>query len=307
VEVHDLRVLTGCLNSFALAMQPVRLFTRGLYSEIAAAEGRGDLVRLGERALADMEFWETNLDDANGAPISESACQVTLFSDASETGFGAHVGEKKVGGPLPADVIGKSSTRRELEGLLLGLRGLAQHLQHKRILIKMDSLPAIRNLVKGGGPSADLTECVKQIWAFCNSKAIVPSFGWVSRGDNTVADSLSRVVEEGGVMDMKLLQTVQGWCEEQALAKGWERFPTYLVQFRHIGRLLILAGAARAIVCVIHPVWPAQAWWPVLLEHVVAGLVLPKQCFAAPVWGLQGKPINSWDFRASILDFRMTH
>jgi len=54
-------------------------------------------------------------------PIVEDAAERVLRVDASDTGWGAVCGDQSVAGALPNEVLGSSSTLRELVGLRLAL------------------------------------------------------------------------------------------------------------------------------------------------------------------------------------------
>ena len=136
------------------------------------------------------------------SPISSFTCadenplhQVTVFVDASETGYGGYCGSHTVAGVLPTDVIGTSSTLRELCGVRLLTEELAERLQNKRVKYVLDSQPAIANLIKGGGDKSSLNDAIKEWWRICQRLSITPSYEWVPRENNKDADKLSKANE----------------------------------------------------------------------------------------------------------------
>src|SRR5690606_2113301 len=116
----------------------------------------------------------------NGLAISsrEAQVEVLLWSDASDGGWGGEAVGVQVGseaasastatqlgyqptgevstmlyGSLPRGEIASSSTRRELVGLLELVRtpAILSQVRGKRVKVFMDSIPALRNLINGGG------------------------------------------------------------------------------------------------------------------------------------------------------------
>jgi hypothetical protein len=131
VRLRDLQRLAGRLQSMRLALEGVAVWTRGLYADITLAlkqcgqrneQARHATLYLRETALADVNFWAYRLGKQNGLPIndggSEVLVRVQIHSDASDVGYGAHRGteESQVSGELPVEVLGQSSTAREITG-----------------------------------------------------------------------------------------------------------------------------------------------------------------------------------------------
>ncbi len=91
---------------------------------------------------------------------SVSSVVALLSSDVSSHILVSH-------GELPLDVLGPSSTRRELRGLRLLGASMMHALRDRRVTFFLDSFTAVRNLIKGGGPKPDLCDEVRQWWQFC--------------------------------------------------------------------------------------------------------------------------------------------
>ena len=152
VQVQDLRRLTGQVISMTLAMPLVRCWTRSLYKEIAKADWAGaTLVVLDQDALDELSFLPVIMDNHNGARIKDlSKPDLDLYADAGESGFGMHTLTREFHGPFPEHLIGTSSTRRELEGVLAGLVMIDSDeviTLPGRVLLHLDSFCAVRNLV----------------------------------------------------------------------------------------------------------------------------------------------------------------
>lgn len=98
------------------------------------------------------------------------------------------MGEHQARGDLPVDAIGLSSTRRELVGLRLAAVALEKVLAGRRVKVVMDSFPAVRNLINGGGAKQDLSA----FWHWRTRTRTECEFVWIQREQNTRADELSK-------------------------------------------------------------------------------------------------------------------
>ena len=117
-----------------------------------------------------------------------------MWSDASDVGWGGEVAGVRenvviqpagpVGdmtyGVLPRDEIRKSSTRRELVALLMLAKtpAILEQIRGRRVKIILDSIPALRNLIKGGGPVKELCDAVRLWTEFCERNRIEPVYEW---------------------------------------------------------------------------------------------------------------------------------
>jgi len=115
-----------------------------------------------------------------------------MNADAGEMGYGGVMDGKTVSGDLPVDIIGCSSTRRELVALRLAAADMVERLKGRQVTIKMDSIPAVRNLIKGGGNKPDLSWEVKQWYLFCEEHKMECEYEWVPREQNEAADTASK-------------------------------------------------------------------------------------------------------------------
>lgn len=90
------------------------------------------------------------------------------------------------------ELINNNSTLRELVGLHEALKKLTPILRGKTVEVRMDSEPAICNLIKGGGPKPHLTQIVKAVHEWKDENKVSLTYKWIPREQNKVADALSR-------------------------------------------------------------------------------------------------------------------
>ena len=287
VEVKDLQKLAGRLQSIKLAVEGVAVWTRGLYGAIAQALGKYGgyppkhaTTHLGEAALTDVWFWALRMSKTcfNGQPMREPAhaVQVTIQSDASDVGWGAHSEDGEAGawqesGELPTEVLGDSSTVREVMGLVLATRRNTDALAGKSVCIRMDSYPAIRNLINGGGPVERLNQLVREWWQWCRTNRVRPSYEWVPREQNTRADDLSKVAAQTEQLREETESEIRQWLEqlgEPGMSHTqWLQTRVQAPKFDKVAVRLEEMIRARRPACIVVPAWTGQLWWNTLTRH----------------------------------------
>jgi hypothetical protein len=137
--------------------------SRALYTHIHT---KSTTVMVSAPALKELGMLMFLIKFHNGSPFLDPAHDISMWVDSGEIGWGASAGGLEVKGQFTANVIGTSSTRRELMGLALALRHpqLGEILAGRTVALHMDSMCAVRNLIKGGGPVPELVVLVKEIW-----------------------------------------------------------------------------------------------------------------------------------------------
>ena len=191
----------GTLLSARLAIPLLSVFTRDLYTPWKDPNFRmtpGMSVTVTPAMRDELTTVGYLLTSSNGAPFMDAKFEIDLFVDASEIGWGATALGRSASGLFHAEVIGKSSTFRELLGLLTAIshHALLPSLTTKVVRFTMDSKSAICNLVRGGGPVTALRDLIKQLWNFFLSHKITPIFRWFRRDriEMQFVDNLSKSV-----------------------------------------------------------------------------------------------------------------
>ena len=271
VRVKDLQRLTGRLQSMRLALEGVAVWTRGLYADIARAlDGRAWTTHLRPEALADLAFWAHRLGKQNGLPIpdrgSEVHVDIVISSDASDIGYGAHADGSgtRVSGLLPVEMLGASSTAREIKGVLLAAEQMKGELRGRRVRIRMDSHPAICNFIGGGGPVPELNALVREWWVWCKKSRVTPLYEWVPREQNQLADDLSKTHAGEHILTEGAERKVREWLEEQGLpgvkASYWNRTTIRVPRLDGVAIRLEEMRRGRKPGCIVVPKWPAAPW-----------------------------------------------
>ena len=320
-NLRSVQRVTGQLMSMMLALPAVRVFTRALYrciaivqGEVEAAHMRGARpayeVHLTEEAREELHFWLTRLHSHNALPINsrESQVEVLLWSDASDVGWGGEaVGVSVRGtdactalaseqqarreltglqyGSLPLCEIASSSTRRELVGLLqlVSTPSILQQVQGHRVKIYMDSIPALRNLINGGGPKQDLTQAVRQWTELCEKHRIQPTYEWIPRAENWRADKASKLhVQQftfaSAAIEVRVraeLGAAVGSLWRQRENHWLGRVALFLPMFHQVDARIEMIRSSLEEAIIVVPEWPGGAtrdWYRRLVQHSAASV-----------------------------------
>ena len=185
---------------------------RGIEKAIQEHSG----VELTEEIVEELEFWRVRLADPakNGLAIKLRATDTTIHVDASEVAYGAAACGEVWSGELDVEVLGGSSTLRELRGLRLAVcrPEIEAAVSGKRLHIVMDSMPAVRNLENGGGKQAELTREVRDWCTWLERHNIECTYEHVLREYNTAATA-----------SKQLQQTEQITARTEARIRDWLR------------------------------------------------------------------------------------
>lgn len=136
--------------------------------------------------------WWTDVETlTRGVPLSPHCPRVTLTTDASLWGWGAHLQDSCIGGQW-TDVL-RSRHINYLELLAIFSPGIRVKLQGQAVQILLDNTTAVCYLNRQGGVvSRSLCHLALQIWDFCVAHRITPVATHLPGVENTIADALSR-------------------------------------------------------------------------------------------------------------------
>ena len=118
-----------------------RLLTRQIYFNIEAGSLWDSVVHFTPALLEELKFWFVNVGCFNGYSTSSPPLSYTiLFSDASELAFGGY--GSLVSGMWTADIIGYSSTYRELKAIYYVCLSCVEQPRHKKVKTFTDNRAA---------------------------------------------------------------------------------------------------------------------------------------------------------------------
>ena len=257
-----LRTIAGKIVAMALAVPSARVWTRAMLREGSRELGEG-IADVDAVMLEEWKYWVGvfGRGELPSMPFRSPEAEVEMHTDVSTVGWGAHMAGVEASGWIPAEYVGASSTARELSALVCAGEALKERLAGRRLRVVMDSRPAIINLTKGGGPKRDLCALVKRWSVFCEQNDVRPTYMWVKREENKLADALSRVHGSKWEVRASLRERLEARAgvtfgaiergEPVLYAPDWNDVRTAVDECRRAG--------ARA--CLVLPEWPGQPWW----------------------------------------------
>ena len=283
VMMKPLQQTMGKVVSLSLAMPGVKTWYRSIYKHINATDGKGAVV-LSMEAVQELEMLVLLFKFTDGSPIVSPVHDTEMWSDAGEVGWGAHTQDTAVSGQFEAEWIGRSSTARELRGLLLAMTELGPSLRGKVVRVNMDSMCSVRNIMKGGGKVPELCDLIKDLWELGKRLGVelVPRWQRRNVAGMQKADFLSKVHTlwvlrdsfKEFVWDRFHVEVVMpDVADSKSMAERWSR--------GHVKTALVL------------PRWEAQSWWTELCSHtsVMVQLEEMNSVVDPNVYG-----IPRWDF-----------
>ena len=184
IPVRDLARFADHMISSYLALGPVARFTtRCSYRAIESRRSWHDYLVLPEDAVSELKFWLTHLRSLNGFTIrSRLAPSLTIYSDASDTGYGGHVEGRslQVQGNSTLTEQRKSSTWRELAAVRNVLSQLTLTVSGKNVKWYSDN-SNVPIIMQCGSPKSDLHKLAVQIFDMAKELSCVLLPEWLPR------------------------------------------------------------------------------------------------------------------------------
>ena len=147
-----------------------------------------------EKARIDLEWWAScgpSLPPRSLSPFSED---ITLFSDASNSGWGAWSSTLSTYGKWSPDERKQHINIRELKSVLYAFLSLFRSTFSCSILIRSDNSTVVSYINKQGGTSCSiLCGLALELWQFCVNRNINISSLHIAGKLNVRADKLSRL------------------------------------------------------------------------------------------------------------------
>ena len=191
-----------------ISMQPIignvaYLMTRSLSQDIASSNSWNSRIKLCDQSVSEIKFWKSQfsssrVNDLTSCKIRNTAsCTAVVYSDASDTGYGAYsvsMGDFSVHGEWSFLESIQSSTFRELLAVKNTLSELKPEQLFQRIKWFTDNANTAR-IISSGSMRPHLHNIAVDIFSFCSRFGISIEPEWIPRTNNEYADYLSKIVD----------------------------------------------------------------------------------------------------------------
>ena len=248
----------------------------------------------------DLLWWARVAQRREGVSLSLPAPDVSFFSDASDVGWGALVGEHHASGLWSPLQTALSINLRELLAVQYGLRALEHLLVGLSVALFCDNTTTVAYLRRSGGTfSSTLNDTAREIllWAENHRVRLLPQF--IMGSSNVTADILSRpnqVIGSEWTLHQEVVDhLVHKWpavidlfatsltarlplyfspasdsraAGTDAFLQPWDNLQAYAFPpITIIRRVLVkLRSSRNCELTLIAPFWPQREWFPDLLE-----------------------------------------
>jgi ribonuclease HI len=269
------------------------------------------LVPVWEESREEILWWLNEKNLFKGSPLHHPDPQVTVCTDASMEGWGAHSDNWKTSGYWSQQEKSSHINVLEMKAVTNALRELNPS-ANTNILVKSDNNTVVAYINKQGGTrSVDLMLEVYQLFQLLQERNLTLRARYLPGIRNVLADSLSRkdqiLPSEWSLHPQLVEEIFRVWekplvdlfataqnkklpiyvspmpdpqaLREDALSMSWEGLIAYAYPPTAImGKVLEKVLTSHCQVILIAPLWPAQAWFQDLLRLSV------KHPIRLPCW-----------------------
>ena len=182
-------------------MRAAPLFFRHLQACLQAAlqplQDYSQHCPLTKEAKEDLNWWATHPTSWNGKSIIRGNPDLTIETDASNTGWGARCGSLQTGGPWSPTEARMHINCLELLAATLAIQAFAKKQENILVHLKMDSTSALTYINKMGGTvSPNLNRLTKDLWTWCLARNITLRAYHLPGALNEKADEESRIMKD---------------------------------------------------------------------------------------------------------------
>ncbi|KAG6930889.1 hypothetical protein G0U57_002791, partial [Chelydra serpentina] len=140
-----------------------------------------------------LSWWLNPLTLREGVPFQPPLPTLTLVTDASALGWGAHLGQLTTQGMWLQHELDLHINIKELRAIRLACQAFLAHLQGRCVEVLTDNTTAMYYLNKqGGARSSPLCREALLLWDLCLTHSVSLQASYLPGVQNVLADQLSR-------------------------------------------------------------------------------------------------------------------
>ena len=198
ITARDLHRLLGMLVFMASLVRRGRLRLRPVqwWAATAWCQRTGnwsDRIQVPQWVLSEVAWWSYPAV-LQGLPLAARETEVTLFTDASRSGWGARLGSHSTQGQWSASQRLCHINVLEMQAVIYAVRDFLPHLRYRVVRLMCDNAVTVAYIKNEGGTrSHTLMQMTIRLLKWCDSKAITLVPVHLPGVRNIQVDSLSRV------------------------------------------------------------------------------------------------------------------
>ncbi len=195
---HKWQILVGKLVALTKMVPSGMLHLRDIQYHLhrhwrMAYETNQKRVPITKQVLKQIVWWKNREGLQQGVPMVGKQHEVTMYTDASDTGFGGHVGNHMFKGTWNQSERRLHINAKELLAVFHSIRYFYRLLTDRHVLIATDNTTVIAYINKQGGTrSKTLWRMTHYLYQWCSQHNIILSAKHIPGTMNILADSLSR-------------------------------------------------------------------------------------------------------------------
>lgn len=302
----------GTIESCKLGVKLAYLYKHRLEADknaaMASCGKNFDIVMsVSEAALQDVQWWLSSAKFCP-RPIITPPVYITLYTDASNKGWGAVCDGVSTGGHWSSEEQEMHINALEILAVKNGLLSLCQNLNDVHIEIHSDNITTVAYVNDmGGNRSLICNDLARDIWLWANSQGLWLSAQYIPGEQNCEADSESRLLNDRTewhlcrIIFSKLCSVLNfspqvdlfasrlnfqvncyvSWKPDpgayavNAFHMNWNNIEAFLFPpFSVIPRVLQKLSTEQGRALIVVPLWPTQPWFGMLLRMLIQQPVL---------------------------------
>ena len=196
--LKEIQSLIGLLNFACFVVVPGRAFLRRIIDLTIGLKKPHHHRRLNLEAKDDIKVWLFFLDSFNGRCIIledrwTTSASLSLYTDASNIGFGCIFGKNWCFGSWPHSWESKHITIKELFPIVLALELWGEHIKNQCIILYSDNEAVVTMINKMTTKNPDCMALIRRLVRTTMSQNILIHSRHVRGIHNNLADNLSRL------------------------------------------------------------------------------------------------------------------
>ena len=195
--LKELQSLTGKLQFVSIIVPVGRAFLRRLY-DLTIGKNKHSIIKLSEGALADLLLWLTFLKDYNAKEfyndrIKFSSVHDHIYSDSSNTGYGATFGNEYFYGEFPDSWQHFDIQVKEFYPILLLITIKAKSLSNSHLTIRTDNMSVATAINSQTSKNKKLMHLLRKFVLTLLKNNIKCTAYHIQGKKNSITDALSRM------------------------------------------------------------------------------------------------------------------